>query len=81
MSRARLRAVPAYEDLTPDERRIREYLDSPGGVSESALSLSAKLDIGPRRCRAILERLVQQGVVAKRDYADIEPMYSRFPTR
>jgi hypothetical protein len=76
-----LRPVPDVEDLAPDERRIREFLDSPGGVSESVLSLSAKLDIGPRRCRTILERLVQQGMLAKRNYTDIEPMYSRFPTR
>jgi hypothetical protein len=71
----------AEQDLAPDERRIREFLNCPGGVSESARSLASKLGIGPRRCRAILERLVQQGIVVRRDFADIEPMYVRFPTR
>jgi hypothetical protein len=74
---------PAFgeQGLSPDERRIREFLDCPGGVSESALSLAAKLDVGPRRCRRILEHLVEQGIVERRDYADMEPMYFRFPTR
>jgi hypothetical protein len=71
----------AEQDQAPDEQRIREFLDCPGGVSESARSLASKLGIGRRRCRAILERLVQQGIVVRRDFADIEPMYVRFPTR
>ena len=71
----------AEQDLAPDEQRIREFLDCPGGVSESARSLASKLGIGRRRCRAILERLAQQGIVVRRDFADIEPMYVRFPTR
>ncbi|HET6320180.1 MAG TPA: hypothetical protein VFG86_27295 [Chloroflexota bacterium] len=81
MSHLWLRPVAAEQDLSPDERRIREFLDCPGGVSESVLSLSAKLDITPRRCRTILNRLVEQGVVDRREYADMEPMYTRFPTR
>ena len=76
-----IRPVVAEHNLAPDERRIREFLDCPGGVSESVLSLAAKLGIGPRRCRTILERLVQQGVIARRDFSDIQPMYVRFPTR
>jgi predicted ArsR family transcriptional regulator len=76
-----IRPVSAEQALAPDERRVREYLDSPAGVSESAVSLSAKLGIDRRRIRAILESLVEQGVVQRRDFADIEPMYSRFPTR
>ena len=65
----------------PDERRIREFCASPAGVSESAASLAAKLGISQRSCRAILEQLVEQGVVGRHDYLGIEPMYFRFPTR
>lgn len=76
-----IRTVPTDDDLAPDERRIREFIDCPGGVSESAESLGDKLGIASKRCKTILERLVEQGVVARRDFADIEPMYVRFPTR
>lgn len=81
MTRVWLRTVATEKDLPPDERRIREFLASPGGVSESALSLSAKLDIGQRRCRAILDRLVEQGMVDRRELDGMAPMYTRFPTR
>jgi predicted ArsR family transcriptional regulator len=64
-----------------DERRVREYVDSPAGVSESASSLADKLGISQRRCRTILERLAAEGLVRRQDFADIEPMYLRFPTR
>jgi hypothetical protein len=76
-----IRPVITEQDLAPDERRIREFIDCPGGISESARSLGSKLGIGQQRCRAILERLVEQGVVARREFSDIEPMYVRFPTR
>jgi predicted ArsR family transcriptional regulator len=74
---------PATEEhgLQPDERRIREFVDTPSGLSESVDSLSDKLGISRRRCRQILERLVEQGVLQRRDFADIAPMYLRFPTR
>jgi predicted ArsR family transcriptional regulator len=76
-----IRPISAEQELAPDERRVREFLDSPSGVSESAVSLSAKLGIDRRSCRTILDSLVEQGVVQRRDFADIEPMYCRFPTR
>jgi DNA-binding Lrp family transcriptional regulator len=65
----------------PDERRVREFVDSPAGVSESVESLSDKLGISRRHCRRILEELVEQGVVQRRDFADMEPIYLRFPSR
>ena len=68
-------------EVEPDERRVREFLDSPAGVSESADSLAAKLGMSSRRCRAILEQLVQQGIMTRRDFSDIEPIYVRFPSR
>jgi predicted ArsR family transcriptional regulator len=76
-----IRPVEGEQALRPDERRIRDFIDSPAGVSESVVSLADKLGISRRRCRGILERLVEQGIVQRRDFADIEPIYVRFPSR
>jgi predicted ArsR family transcriptional regulator len=76
-----LRPVEVEQTLRPDERRVRDFVDSPGGVSESVMSLADKLGIGRRRVRGILERLVEQGVLQRRDFVDIEPIYVRFPGR
>jgi predicted ArsR family transcriptional regulator len=76
-----IRPVEGEQALRPDERRIRDFIDSPAGVSESVVSLADKLGISRRRCRGILERLVEQGIVQRRDFADIEPIYVRFPGR
>ena len=65
----------------PDERRVREFVDTSGSVSESVASLSHKLGIRGSRVRRILNQLVQEGVVERRDFEDIEPLYVRFPTR
>ena len=76
-----IRPVEVELGLRPDERRVRDFVDSPGGVSESVMSLADKLGISRRRCRGILERLVEQGVVQRRDFLDIQPIYVRFPSR
>ena len=76
-----IRPAHAEGALQPDERMVRDYVDSPSGVSESAESLSDKLGISPGRCRRILERLVEQGIVQRREFVDIQPMYLRFPSR
>jgi predicted ArsR family transcriptional regulator len=76
-----IRPAEAEQALEPDERRVRDYVDSPSGMSESAASLADKLGMSRRRCRRILERLVEQGVLQRREFADIEPMYVRFPSR
>jgi predicted ArsR family transcriptional regulator len=76
-----IRPIQAEQALQPDERRVRDFVDSPAGVSESVESLSDKLGVSRRRCRYILERLVEQGVVQRRDFADMEPIYLRFPSR
>ena len=65
----------------PDERRVREFLAAPSGISESVASLAAKLEISSRRCRRILEQLVEEGIVQRQDFADIQPVYYRFPDR
>ncbi len=76
-----IRPAAVEQGLRPDERRVRDFVDSPGGVSESVQSLADKMGISRRRCRGILERLVEQGVVRRRDFLDIEPIYIRFPNR
>lgn len=76
-----IRPAQAEQEFGPEERLIREFVDSPSGVSESVLSLSEKLGISRRRCRRILEGLVKQGIVERRDFADMEPIYLRFPSR
>lgn len=76
-----IRPVGAEQALRPDERRVRDFVDTPSGISESAESLADKLGISPRRCRHILEELVEQGIVQRRDFVDIQPIYTRFPSR
>jgi ribosomal protein S25 len=76
-----IRPVEAEQAFRPDERRVRDFVDSPGGVSESVASLSDKLGMSQGRCRRILEHLVEQGVVQRRDFVDMQPMYVRFPSR
>lgn len=76
-----IRPVEAEQSFRPDERRVRDFVDSPAGVSESVASLADKLGINRRRCRRILEHLVEQGVVQRHDFSDIEPLYVRFPSR
>lgn len=76
-----IRPVEVEQAFRPDERRVRDFVDSPSGVSESVDSLSDKLGISRRRCRRILESLVEQGVVQRRDFTDIQPLYVRFPSR
>jgi predicted ArsR family transcriptional regulator len=73
--------VDAEQTFEPDERRLREFVDSPAGMSESVQSLADKLGISRRLCRRILEELVEQGVLQRRDFADMPPMYLRFPSR
>jgi predicted ArsR family transcriptional regulator len=76
-----IRPMVTEQALAPDERRVRDFVDSASGVSETVASLSDKLGITRRRCRRILEELVEQGVVRRRDFTDIEPIYLRFPSR
>lgn len=67
--------------LPAEERRIRDFLASRGGVSETATSLSAKLDVKKNRCRHVLDQLTEEGLVARRAFSDMEPIYTRFPSR
>lgn len=76
-----IRPMEVEQWFPPDERRVRDFVDSPSGISESADSLADKLGISTRRCRRILEELAEQGVVQRREFADIQPLYVRFPSR
>lgn len=66
--------------FAPDERRVRDFVGGRGGVSESATSLAAKLGINRRHCQRALEVLAREGIVRRRDFADIESLYSRYPS-
>ena len=76
-----IRPIEAEHELRPEERRVRDFVDCPAGVSESADSLADKLGINRGQCRRILEQLTEQGVVQRRDFVDIQPIYVRFPSR
>ena len=76
-----IRPMEVEQSFPPDELRVRDFVDSPSGISESAESLADKLGISSRRCRRILEQLVEQGVVQRREFSDIQPLYVRFPSR
>jgi predicted ArsR family transcriptional regulator len=60
-----------------DARRIRAFVEGHAAVSETVLSLSTKLRVNRRTCRGVLERLVEEGLVRRRDFRDIEPIYYR----
>ena len=81
MNRVRIRPINAEHMVEPEEQRVREFVDSPSGISESVESLADKIGISRRSCRRILDELVQEGVVQRRDFDDMPPMYVRFPSR
>jgi predicted transcriptional regulator len=63
-----------------DERRVRDFFLNAPSSSETAFSLSSKLKLNRRRCRRALEQMVDEGVVKRRQFGDIEPIYYRYPT-
>lgn len=67
--------------LVQDERRIREYLTWEHGLSESAASLAHKLQVDRRLCRRVLDTAVNEGIVERRSFQDIDPIYVRYPAR
>ena len=64
-----------------DEHRVREFLMNETACSETARSLSEKLRLSPRRCRRALDVMVSEGLVRRRDFADIDPIYYRYAAR
>lgn len=81
MSLLWIRPAHAEVHYSPDERRLRDFVDSRAGVSESAASLAAKLGVPERDCRRVLEQLVSEGLVTRRDFQGIQPLYCRYPGR
>jgi predicted ArsR family transcriptional regulator len=61
------------------ERLVREFLLNQHSCSETAISLASKLGLSRRGCRRALEQLVDEGVVRRREFSDIEPIYYRYP--
>jgi DNA-binding transcriptional regulator LsrR (DeoR family) len=70
-------------DRTPaqDERRVRDFLSWEYGLSETAASLAHKLRVDRRVCRRVLDTAVTEGIVERRDFDDMAPIYVRFPER
>jgi DNA-binding MarR family transcriptional regulator len=66
---------PAYRD----EQRVREFLLNQLACSETAASLGRKLGLDQGRCRRALEQMVKEGMLRRRDFSDIEPIYYRYP--
>ena len=64
-----------------EERRIRAFVESRAGLSESAESLAPKVGVKPARCRRVLESLAREGVVRRHEFDGIEPIYYRYPGR
>ena len=62
-----------------DERRVRNFLLNESCCSETAVSLATKLGLNRQRCRLVLDRMVNEGVVRRRDFTDIESIYYRYP--
>lgn len=64
-----------------EERRIRTYVETRRGLSESAVSLAPKVGVSTGQCRRVLESLAREGVVRRREVGDIEAIYYRYPDR
>lgn len=61
-----------------EETRVREFLLNESCCSETAHSLAHKLGLNPKRCQRALERLVDEGMLRRRDLGDIAPIYYRY---
>jgi predicted ArsR family transcriptional regulator len=70
-----IRARPSYST----EQIVREFLLQENSCSETADSLANKLRLSRGRCRQALDQMVKEGVVRRRDFSDIEPIYYRHP--
>jgi len=62
------------------ERLVRDFLLNESSCSETAISLARKLGLDRRGCRNALDLLVREGMIRRREFNDIEPIYYRYPT-
>jgi hypothetical protein len=60
---------------------VRAFVASSHSLCESALSLAPKVGVSPGHCRRILEVLVSEGSLRRREFGDIEPIYYRYANR
>lgn len=81
MSLLWVRPATSEARYLPEDRRVRDFLDTRAGISESVASLSAKLGVSRGRCRKVLEQLAEEGILRRTVFADMEPLYTRFPGR
>jgi DNA-binding MarR family transcriptional regulator len=63
-----------------DEKRILDFLDGEDAVSQTPVSLAAKLNVDVRTVRRVLDDLVASGHLRVRVFDDIEPIYYRYPS-
>jgi ribosomal protein S25 len=63
-----------------DEKRILQFLEEEDAVSETPISMANKLNVDITIARTVMDHLVEAGVLRRRDFGDIEPIYYRYPT-
>ncbi|MCC7107371.1 MAG: GntR family transcriptional regulator [Chloroflexi bacterium] len=61
-------------------QRVREFILQAPSASETAESLATKLRISRWSCRRALDSLVNEGLIRRRDFKDIAPIYCRYPS-
>jgi predicted ArsR family transcriptional regulator len=64
-----------------DQRLVRDYLLGEPSCSETAVSLASKLGLRSGHARRALDQLVNEGLVRRRDFSDMESIYYRFRGR
>jgi len=66
-----------WKERRNDVERVRQFVNGLDPVCETADSLAAKLRLSRRACRRALDQLVQEGVLRRRDFDDIQPIFYR----
>ncbi len=56
---------------------MREFVQSRLSLSETAFSLAEKLGVDRRVCRRVLDQLVSEGLLQRKEFEDIEPIFYR----
>jgi DNA-binding MarR family transcriptional regulator len=64
-----------------DQRTVRDFLLNEPSCSETAVSLARKLGLRRSDTRQALDQLVNEGLVRRRDFTDMDSIYSRFKGR
>jgi DNA-binding MarR family transcriptional regulator len=64
-----------------DHRMVRDFLLNEPSCSETAVSLARKLGLRRSDARQVLDQLVNEGLVRRRDFTDMDSIYYRFRGR